>query len=996
MKSIFQFLIFIAAVRGMAAAQPTFADKALDMPGAYRKTAHEPSRTISRSENNKTIQMMDAVVDAFRKYYPQPIGADVGPYASLWETYRDPSEVAYRPYTIMVTIPFYDLYKVKPEGTEATGEYASSMEIWINAVWFLLQGNYVHNGNGRIYRAPWPGIPVHGFPKYNNMILILPPGKALPWRPATREEYLENYIASIRKVTPFTSYDRDKIAAAEQLLASMSSSERKQIAYLKKAKYPNCEFGDHRWTGFLNPSDSTADQLVITEENFYDQTLPRASFQAIVIERRHGPGPNPAVVPNPDEVASFKARRNRLDNIVRNTEFLPALQQLMGKGGMLQTGARKNPSDSNYVVKKIDRRNIDRIVDSLFRNYTVNLPSTPGVSTTNVDNSPPPELPARKEKKLVLASRKLETKEEVVQYLDELDRKLAPVLETPVTAYGDAHSNNMAAYGYWLMNKPGQSLLLALRAAKQQPDNDCMLNNLGANLSVCGIDYMAVPLYIVCLKKEPANSTITNNLGQSYLAMGDVQNAEIYLRQSIAATPYHHHANNSLGIIYEKQGRKNEAIRCYENSLRGSFTLSGYNGLRRLKPEAALKLMNYIKHRYRQPDYLNFNKYIPPRQCLNIDEIASRKEEHKDYRRMLDALIQKFNALRAQQSPLAAAEGKELPKRAREGKQVVRPFQPFAYAMLLSVQSDYEDKMFQLKKDLIALEKQNVGLKLEFDTVMRLTVAEFETRSDKVGEGNGDPTLEEDICNARNAVVNHYLLLFADNNEQRFNKILHAYKDYLNDYLYWVRLASPGEQAYRLAYDDLVLAMIKVLKEVRLTTLDGYCGEEEAQQAKEQSMEIKEPYCPLPIGVEIPLVIGKIGLDCESWGLELGEGIVLNIDHKFGGETTIAIGPGETFYTTPKITGKTSALNPGVDVNAKGQVFLTFEGSTVVDGGFLWEAEVDIKGLGKPAELKQNFTWAVNKGFTYEGQLTTLGDRIFGIPPETQANKNVKIYKPDH
>ena len=99
---------------------------------------------------------------------------------------------------------------------------------------------------------------------------------------------------------------------------------------------------------------------------------------------------------------------------------------------------------------------------------------------------------------------------------------------------------------------------------------------------------------------------------------------------------------------------------------------------------------------------------------------------------------------------------------------------------------------------------------------------------------------------------------------------------------------------------------------------------------------------------------------------------------------------------TPKIFGHNDfSLNPSISASAKGQLFLTFEGSNLVDGGFLWEAEVDLKGLRKP-ELKQNFTFAVNKGFTYEGALTDIGDKIFGFPPETQINKNINIYKPPH
>ncbi|MFL5788517.1 MAG: tetratricopeptide repeat protein, partial [Flavisolibacter sp.] len=477
------------------------------------------------------------------------------------------------------------------------------------------------------------------------------------------------------------------------------------------------------------------------------------------------------------------------------------------------------------------------------------------------------------------------------------------------------------------------------------------------------------------------------------LALGDVENAQTYLKKAITSTPYHHNANNSLGIIYEKQGRKNEAIQCYENSLRGSYTYRAINGLNRLDKEKALKLMDYIRHRYRQPDYLNFNKIIPPLQCLNVSETKARKKEHRDYQKMLDDLLEEYSNAKKLQLVLAKNEAKEIVKRQQQGKSVVRPFQPFAYQVILSVQKEFADKAQQLQKDLIAIGKERMALQIEYDTVMKLNMAQFEERSDKVGEGNGDASLEDDICEAKREVCNYYLPLFADLNEKEFHLIVYAYKDYLNDFLYWVRLATSGEQEYKVAYYDIVISMIQVLKSLKITSLSNYCNEGEMEGAYKEKLEVKEPKCPLPVGIEIPFVIGKLSFDCEGWGLEGGEAIVLNIDHKYSGETTIAIGPGESFYSTPKIFGHEElSLKPGYDEGVKGQIFFTFEEGELVDGGFLWEAEMDFKGIGKPVEIKQNFTWAVNKGFTYEGLLTDVGDAIFDLPPEKQVNKNVKIY----
>ena len=244
-----------------------------------------------------------------------------------------------------------------------------------------------------------------------------------------------------------------------------------------------------------------------------------------------------------------------------------------------------------------------------------------------------------------------------------------------------------------------------------------------------------------------------------------------------------------------------------------------------------------------------------------------------------------------------------------------------------------------------------------------------------------------------NSAINSYLPQFAEINEERYRKIIHAHKGFLNDYLYWVRFSSFTEEQYRLEYYDIVLTMYHLLKEVKLTTLHGYCDPDPVPKNKSDSLLVADPDCPLPIGVELPFVVGKIQFDCKSWGLEIGEGFVLDIEHLMGGATTIAIGPGVSLWSTPKIGGKAPMdINPGIEAGIKGQVFVTFDANTIMDWGLLFEAEIDVKGIGKPLELKQNVTLAVNKGLTAEGLFSAIINKIYEIPPETQVNKNIKIH----
>jgi len=283
---------------------------------------------------------------------------------------------------------------------------------------------------------------------------------------------------------------------------------------------------------------------------------------------------------------------------------------------------------------------------------------------------------------------------------------------------------------------------------------------------------------------------------------------------------------------------------------------------------------------------------------------------------------------------------------------------------------------------------------LEYDTAMKAVNDYFEPRADKEGEGNADPSLHDEICEAEKEVANHYLHLMAENNEARFAAIVQANKDFLNDYLYWVRRSSLTKEIYQAEYYDIMLSMLRILDEVRLAKIENYCHDNEEEKSSREEVEEKEPKCPLPVGIEIPLIIGKITLDCEAWGVEFGEGIIVNIEHKFGGGTTIAFGPGLIFHETHKIkAAEEIGLAPGIETNAKMQFFITFDGSTAQDAGFLWEAEIDAKGLGKPLEAKQNFSFAINKGFNYEGILTDIMDKVLEVEPEKQVNKNIKIYK---
>jgi hypothetical protein len=97
---------------------------------------------------------------------------------------------------------------------------------------------------------------------------------------------------------------------------------------------------------------------------------------------------------------------------------------------------------------------------------------------------------------------------------------------------------------------------------------------------------------------------------------------------------------------------------------------------------------------------------------------------------------------------------------------------------------------------------------------------------------------------------------------------------------------------------------------------------------------------------------------------------------------------------TPKFGGTAPMdLSFSVDAGIKGQMFITFDQTTVMDWGVLFEAELDLKGAGKGLEVKQNVTLGVNKGLTTEGLFTRGIDKYWKLPPPArQINKNVQLF----
>ena len=245
-------------------------------------------------------------------------------------------------------------------------------------------------------------------------------------------------------------------------------------------------------------------------------------------------------------------------------------------------------------------------IDSLMKAVKGKIPAD--TKATSSDTSAY-SLPSRNNKLLNSLPIRCFNRTELISYLHNLNSKLTEYLRNAYkTDISDiavtAVKQSGTPIGLWLKGKVNESVLVTLKAAELLPDNNLILNNTGGILTNCGLGYYGIPILEYVLEKQPDNNLILNNLGQAYFDLGDDKKAEQYLLKCIKSYKYYPDANLALAYIYKSRGNKSAAIDYVENALRGAWSSKSEDLLKELKPDA--KMMDYVRHRYKQPEFFNF------------------------------------------------------------------------------------------------------------------------------------------------------------------------------------------------------------------------------------------------------------------------------------------------------------------------------------------------------------------------------------------------------
>ena len=637
--------------------------------------------------------------------------------------------------------------------------------------------------------------------------------------------------------------------------------------------------------------------------------------------------------------------------------------------------------------------------------------SIPSVAKTKITDTSFGALPVMDS--VIARSLPLRTfnKAELVSYLHNLDVKLTEILRN---SYGtdinnisvDNITRSGSSIALWINGQPYESVLVALKGAEMRPGNVTLLNNIGGILTSSGLGVNAIPILQYADQQQPGNNMIQNNLGQAFLTLGDINKAQQYLLQSISTAEYHPDANLALAYIYNKKGNRAAAISYAENSLRGAYSAAAQHLLLKLKPDA--KLMDYVRHRYKQPEFFNYHKYPLLQQCVKVEQTPVLKPQYDAYQEMLGAIETKYGRISREEQELAKKSALDIMKESQKNhRPPYRHFGFFANAVLADLWgNEYEEKFIRYDKYKKNYRDSIKILDILYEAAYKAIDKKWETILNDLETGSAaDEAASKSVCNERNELGNAYLPQYAKLTEAFQMETIKLYRNYLNDWSYWSYIASVDDHGYKTVFYQLASTMVSTLREINTTKFIFPChASTNDGKEKADGLAIEEPDCFFKPKVVLPLGGVNFEISCEGYKLEAGEGLIGKIEYNMSsGDVTVAFGVGAK---APKLLFHGGGVEAGGEGEVKSQFFITFNKGTPIDCGILWEAEIKAKigiGGGNGSEAVET-TIGVEEGLTAGfgsgvqmkegGPLKYLIDKMYPVQPDAkQINKNILLYK---
>jgi hypothetical protein len=527
-------------------------------------------------------------------------------------------------------------------------------------------------------------------------------------------------------------------------------------------------------------------------------------------------------------------------------------------------------------------------------------------------------IPAKQTK--LLSGLPILTKASTPQYIANLSKEANAKIASQIKIQADKiwAENNQDKNTSMLLFLKGElksAVYISLKTAEKYPDDDLVLNNLAFVLAQTGYPQKALPIQLQ-LYNQYQNDITANNLGQSFLALGDVENAKKYFTFGLAVNPQHFEMNCAMGLIEAEKGVPIKAQVYIKKALQ-----KGYSPIAEaLAKKTNLKLSYNDIYKTEVPEYFNAYKLKPvaaTEDWLAIPQVLAEREALTELHRQW---------YQKREEATAIADTQDLSKMYKEHMGIVQG--PFAKKALFMIKLIGEDQMEQLstKKMLLPYYEKETELRKAFDN-----------KIDNMYQNKSYDNAAEE-CKTKVQFLKEYLSASKQNRDAAERSLLPKYYDWINQSLYWNAFLQSGD-AYQTTYVGYVHDFIG-----RLLTFDDFqnlyptpeyisvhCKDYEQDLQKIKAAELADDSPNCPVNFKFKTALADLKFNCKGYEVEGGELAKLSFEKDIKtGEFQIAFGLG--------VDADAGFLAFG----AKGMMYMRFGSDfTPVDMGGLAEAGVE-------------------------------------------------------
>jgi tetratricopeptide (TPR) repeat protein len=199
-----------------------------------------------------------------------------------------------------------------------------------------------------------------------------------------------------------------------------------------------------------------------------------------------------------------------------------------------------------------------------------------------------------------------------------------------------------------LQGHPQAALALSMKAVQAEPSNVNWQNNMASLLTQYGYPEQAIPVLQKLKNQFPQNSTVLNNLGQAWLALGEIDSANVNITKAGGLNPNHPESKETEGVIEEVKGNTEKAtddyIKAMENAI-NPFTEALINNN---KAQSKLNKIDFekIKRSITIYEYFPRNWITIPKLSDSVSGYENDMRIKNGYAKMFEELESKIDALK--------------------------------------------------------------------------------------------------------------------------------------------------------------------------------------------------------------------------------------------------------------------------------------------------------------------------------------------------------------